>query len=253
LWNRETKTRRKLLSTGRSNKNRPGRKKGIVSNKSYIPDRETELNAWLTNFLAVATNNATPLHLTTAQITALTALIAAYNTCFTDNVSYQAQARAAREAKDEAKRQLLADIRPMVRVIQANSTIPDSLREQLAITVPKTDKTPVPVPTSSPMPQVEQIEEFFHVLRVSDSATNKVAKPFGVDGSEIWMKIVPAGDPAPISPSDLAFAGFATHSKVTREFSAADVGKTAYYRLRYVNTKGQTGPWGNQVGATIAA
>jgi len=33
----------------------------------------------------------------------------------------------------------------------------------------------------------------------------------------------------------------------------ADAGKTAYYALRWENTRGETGPWSDVVSATILA
>ena len=92
-----------------------------------------------------------------------------------------------------------------------------------------------------------------HVLKLIDSDSDKASKPDGVDGAEIYLKIVPTGDPAPANPNELTFAGVATTSKVTRTFDAEDAGKTCYYRMRWVNTTGKPGPWGQQVGATIAA
>jgi hypothetical protein len=224
-----------------------------MGSKNYIPNRETEFNAWLPNFVTVASANSGVLNLSPAQVTALTTLMDTYTGAFTEHVTQQAVARAQREAKDEARRAVIADIRPMVRVIQANKAISDVLREQLGITIPKTDKTPAPVPTTSPIAQVEDIESFIHILRITDSVSNKTAKPNGVDGLEIWQKIVPAGQAAPTDPDELAFAGFATTSKITRDFDASDAGKMVYYRSRWVNTTGKTGPWGPQVGATIAA
>jgi len=67
------------------------------------------------------------------------------------------------------------------------------------------------------------------------------------------MKIVPAGGAVPSNPADFTFAGAATHNRIKREFNAEDAGKTAFYRLRWINTRGETGDWGPQIAATIAA
>jgi hypothetical protein len=36
------------------------------------------------------------------------------------------------------------------------------------------------------------------------------------------------------------------------EFEGKDAGKTAYYMLRWVTTRGEKGPWSETVAATIA-
>ena len=83
--------------------------------------------------------------------------------------------------------------------------------------------------------------------------TKKAAKPDGVEAAEVWLKIVPAGGPVPANPSDFTFAGPATQTRIKREFNADDAGKTAFYRLRWINARGEVGDWGPKVAATIAA
>jgi hypothetical protein len=45
----------------------------------------------------------------------------------------------------------------------------------------------------------------------------------------------------------------ASNNKLTQSFAGSDTGKTAYYLSRWVNTRGEKGPWGSMVAATIAA
>jgi len=42
-----------------------------------------------------------------------------------------------------------------------------------------------------------------------------------------------------------------TKTPYTYDFEPADAGKTAYYWVRWVNPKGEPGPWGAMVSATI--
>ncbi|HEV7858837.1 MAG TPA: hypothetical protein VGO91_09435, partial [Pyrinomonadaceae bacterium] len=65
---------------------------------------------------------------------------------------------------------------------------------------------------------------------------------------EIWSKI---GDPAPSDPSQLHFMGLDTSTPYMVQFGGEDAGKTAYYMLRWVNSKGEQGPWSQTASATI--
>lgn len=76
------------------------------------------------------------------------------------------------------------------------------------------------------------------------------AKPVGVPGCQIWMKI---GSPAPASESDLTFVTEDTRTPRTFDFDPADGGKLVYYWCRWVNPRGQPGPWAAPVNATVVA
>ena len=42
-----------------------------------------------------------------------------------------------------------------------------------------------------------------------------------------------------------------TRTPYTVEFEATDAGKTAYYMLRWISTRAETGPWSATVSGTI--
>ncbi len=79
------------------------------------------------------------------------------------------------------------------------------------------------------------------------------ARPKGVLGAEVWVKLVDAGQPAPTDPAVLSFLTLTTRPTVRTEFKAMDGGKTAVYMLRWVNTRGEKGPWSEICSATVAA
>jgi hypothetical protein len=81
-----------------------------------------------------------------------------------------------------------------------------------------------------------------------ETTPNSKAKPDGVMGCEIWVKV---GDPAPTDPEQLQFLGTDTRTPYVAEYSGEDAGKVAHYMLRWVNTKGEQGPWSQTVSATI--
>lgn len=60
-------------------------------------------------------------------------------------------------------------------------------------------------------------------------------------------------DPLPVDPSELEFLAVGTRAPYTRDYAGAQGGKPAHYMLRWVNSKGETGPWSETATATIGA
>ena len=106
-----------------------------------------------------------------------------------------------------------------------------------------------------------------HELRLVDEGSAALGrggrlrrgKPVGVAGAEVWVKLVDVGQPAG-SPVFASLGGPAALSLLTltsptvrTEFRDQDGGKMAVYMLRWVNTRGEKGPWSGVTSATVAA
>jgi len=135
-------------------------------------------------------------------------------------------------------------------VIQAKgAVVSDASKTAAGIPVRDTTKTPAPVPTSQPVATVSVSGVRTHTIRwVDENTPNSTAKPKGVYGAEIHLKV---GTTPPANENELRQIATDTRTPYTYEFDPADVGKTAYYWLRWVNTRGVVGPWGVMVSATI--
>jgi hypothetical protein len=58
---------------------------------------------------------------------------------------------------------------------------------------------------------------------------------------------------APSSMESDRFHTLATRDSITRQFKPEDGGRTAFYQLRWVSTRGEKGPWSEVTSATVAA
>ena len=125
-----------------------------------------------------------------------------------------------------------------------------------------------PTPTSRPLARVESGNRLTHTLRFTDESTpTRRGKPKGVQGAEVWLALADANTPAPPlnSPSaqgggnapgradSYKFLSPSSRGNLNAAFTAADAGKTAYYALRWVSTRGEKGPWSEVAAATVAA
>ncbi|MEZ6129632.1 MAG: hypothetical protein R3C59_13195 [Planctomycetaceae bacterium] len=112
-------------------------------------------------------------------------------------------------------------------------------------------RTPVPVPHTFPAGSVIATDRLKLTLMYSDVATpTRKAKPYGVRGCEVYVSIA---DNAPTNPEDYRFAAFSTRPPELLKFKSDEGGKTAHILLRWVNTRGETGPWSQPISATIPA
>lgn len=217
----------------------------------YLPAADAEFDAWIGNFVAYVAANLINLGIDAGDFADVAAANTAWNSAYPANTTAQAAAQAARQTKDDARAAADAAVRALVRRLQANPEVDDTEREAMGITVRDTVPTAAAIPATRPVVVVDTSQRLRHVIAFMDEATpTRKAKPAGVMGAEIWVKI---GDPAPIDPSELSFLAVDTRTPYTTDFGGADGNKTAHYMARWVNTKGDKGPWSETASATIGA
>jgi hypothetical protein len=232
-----------------SNASRRGRKSRWTM-ADYIPGPDASFNAWQTNFLTYAHANLAVLGLVAADLVPADSAQDTWSDAFPAHITAANNAKAAKQAKDEARAAFVAAIRPLVRRLQASSVVTDAEKAALGITVAATP-APIGAPTTAPIVSVECGNRLQHTLRFVDSATpTKKAKPAGVMGVEIWNKV---GTAPPASETELRFVAVDTNAPYVLNYAAEDGSKTAYYWLRWVSPTGERGPWSEQCSATIAA
>ncbi len=127
-----------------------------------------------------------------------------------------------------------------------NPKVSDDDKERLGLHVPTGSRTASPVPVTVPVATIVIGHQQHTISFANEGATSK-AKPAGVHGCEIWMKKAEA----PKSDTDLVFVATDTASPHTLKFDSSEVGTMVYYRLRWVNTRGEVGPWSALVSAIV--
>lgn len=221
----------------------------------YIPRSDNDFQAWVANFVTYANAHLVELGITPPDIAPITAAQTDFETKLSANVTAQQSAQAARQAKDDSRDSLESAIRQLVRQLQASEDVDDSERAALGITVLDRVRTPASGDiTTRPIGAVDTSQRLRHEIRFSDEATpTSRAKPQGVMGCEIWVKVAAQGEAPPADPDELSFVAMDTASPYIAEFEGADGGKTAHYMLRWVKAGGEKGPWSETISATITA
>jgi len=129
--------------------------------RDYIPTQDLDYQVWLANFVTVANANLLALGLVAGDMTPVTTAKTPFDTAIPDVVTKKAALDTAVQNKDTARKNSVASVRTVVRKIQANPAVPNSLKAQLGITV--RDGIPTPV---TPIPPTDL------VARGLDTGTN---------------------------------------------------------------------------------
>jgi hypothetical protein len=215
----------------------------------FIPQSDAEFNIWQQNFIGVLAVNQAALGISAGTIADLQTSGGAFQTDYGSFTTTQNSANAATQLKDTSRSTLENQIREQARIVQANPATTNEMRAQLGITIPDETRTPSPVPPTRPIASIDNRQRLQHTIHFFDESTpNSKRKPDGVRGCEIWNKI---GGTAPIDPSELSYIATDTRTPYVLNFDGADAGKMSHYMLRWVNTRGETGPWSETVSVTI--
>lgn len=215
----------------------------------YIPTKDALLVPWEANFSTLITANPPLYGLVTGDAVAIAAAYSAYNSSYTLSIDPSTRTKVTVNAKNIARNSSLVTMRGYAALIRVNQGVSSSDKTSLGLTVPDPTPTPVPPPTSSPLLTFVAGTPFQHTIRYADQNTPASRKkPSGVKFLQVSLFV---GTVAPVSPAATPYYGLVTKNPVAIDFEAGDVGKTAFYYARWLNTKGQPGPWSALMQATV--
>jgi hypothetical protein len=239
-----------------------------MGGRNFIPRPDGDCAAWAVQFAGGCDAEQSKLGLAGKQVTDIKIAVDAFVNALNAHTAAQRAAESARQTKDAQRAALEQLVRPYVRVFQSAPGVTDAIRAELGITVRDTSKTPSPTPTSAPVVQVESGQRLTHRLKFTDGAERtgsptrrgRGGKPPGTIGAEVWLALTPPHEPAPpLNPPTpgagglYKFLSVSSRGNLQTDFPSAEAGKTAYYALRWVSTRGEKGPWSEVAAATVAA
>ena len=127
-------------------------------------------------------------------------------------------------------------------VINGNSATSNQDRMDAGLTPRSDTRTPAAAPTTPPTLQKLDVSTRAIIrLFFADSTTpDKRAKPAGVHGCDIREQ---TGGTAPTDPEAMAQVAIETRTPYRADYEITDIGKTVYFALRWLSTRGDPGPW----------
>ncbi|MGB4776266.1 MAG: hypothetical protein WBP45_13910 [Daejeonella sp.] len=216
-----------------------------MSKNSTFPNAEGVLDTYFKLVVAYLITHAVRLLVSEKNQADMLTQLETWNTIYPLSKNVDTRTTTITKSKDKVKEELQTTLRSVYRDIPESAlTIGD--RNTLNLPERSTTYTNAPVPSSKPVAKVSTDQRLQHTVSFTDF-DGSLAKPAGVRGCQIWMKI---GSPV-AHISELSYLATDTRSPYTCLFDVADAGKAVYYWLRWENTRGETGPWSDAVMATI--
>jgi len=206
----------------------------------YIPGGDSELLEFADNFITKTDGNEADYGLTAADTTEVKALRLTFAGSYADNNSKQTTAKSARKQKDADRKPLVSKLRESSQVVQEHPKTTDAMREGLNLPIQDKESSNIGEPATVPVAEIDTSVKLRHEISFYNEGSESKGKPDGVEGCQIWCKI---GGDATMNEDDYRYLATDTGSPYLVVHKAENIGKQAHYLLRWVNAKGEPGPW----------
>ncbi|MGA9210350.1 MAG: hypothetical protein WB347_21325 [Terriglobales bacterium] len=209
---------------------------------SWVPTKLSTFVTFASNFVGLIVANPSLYGLTAGDANALSiaeaSFIAAYalsNAKATRNAITIADTQAAKNAA-------VVLFRAYGRIVKASQGVSDGDKTALGIVLTTYQPSAIPAPATMPLISINggTPQQLTCTYRDQNSTPKSRAKPAGTVALEMRVStsIVVISD-----PDSLMFDGIYTRTPFALNFASGDRGKTAYIAGRWLNRKGQWGPW----------
>jgi hypothetical protein len=212
-----------------------------MRNVDHLPHNDAKLLAFTKNLLSNVEKRATEWKVDPDSYTKITERTTSFEDAL-QKVEDPNHGKVDVLLKNGIKKELMKEIRAFLKEYLVYNHLVTQ-EDLLAMGVKPHDDTPsrAPIPTDKPVGEVKTSTHQQHTVHVkAGNLTGKTKPEKTVIGFELWRTI--GGDP-PKTDEEWTYVDFSSRSSMIVKYPLADVGKTVYYRFRWVNTRNEKGPW----------
>lgn len=208
---------------------------------SWIPAKDSDLEPFALNFSTLLTANPSGYGIAGTDASAVAAAYASWHSSYLLVSDPATKTKVTVAAKDIARGQMLVQIRVYGALIRANQGVSQDNKTALGIHLPDLVPTPVPPPSTFPILSFIGATPGQFTMRYADQNTpDKKHKPAG----SILLQVYGATSSTVVSdPSVLPFLSLVGRNPFPLSWSNSDKGKIAYMAARWINRRGEPGPW----------
>ncbi|MDR0412907.1 MAG: hypothetical protein LBH61_03785 [Dysgonamonadaceae bacterium] len=221
-----------------------------MSQTDYIPHKGVDFYLWANNFIVTLAKIVERVEFPYPVYQQLVALTDDYKAKYTVAEAPETRTKAIVREKNEAAKMLEATLRQSIReYLTHNHLLTNADRDNLGLPVYKSSRTPSPIAEKSPDVELDTSIIGRVTFQFYDrNGWNRRKKPVGQHGAEIaWV----LADAPPIRWEELIHRQTDTRSPITLVFENDRRGKAIYFAFRWVNTRGEKGPWSEIESAII--
>ena len=218
--------------------------------KDYIPAGDEDFNEWQANFMVVIVTISTALVIPATEVTNLTNLKTTWNTAWAAGGIGHKTTRTPQQtrAKTIARANYEKALRNFIKRWVVNNLVTTADQKvALRVTIADATRTAKATPLTKPVCTGKESNEHLMVLidvRDENSPLSR-KRPDEYKEFEVWGTVFMPGTavPSPIPVSDFTYQKSSTRHTTSFMFAEGSTGGTFAYRLRWKNSKGETGPW----------
>lgn len=219
----------------------------------YIPARDGEFDAWFANFNSLITATPTNYGLVAGDAVIIDAQFDIWHPAYVLLTVPATNNSPNVAAKDVARANALAVIRPYAQRVRANAGVSDALKVGLGLNLQPATLTPIPVPPNVPVLQSRGGLPQKMIMAFNDSILSGKVKPYGAVQIELAVKYSTA---ASVDPDTALLLSLVTKSPVEVSWPSAERGKVATVWGRYRLRSGpggisQAGSWSDPLVVTV--
>lgn len=219
----------------------------------YIPPRDADFESWFDNFSTLITGAPTSYGLIAGDAVIIAGKYTAWNSAYLTATTPATRTSANIAAKDAARADAEATIRPYAQRIRANGAVSDALKVGLGLNLQPATLTPIPAPTLKPELLFGAATPLQFQLGYKTEGAAGKNKPYGAIGVQVVCSV---GTAIAVDPDAAPLKTMATKSPFRVNFDASQVGKIATLWGRYYTRSGpggamQFGPWSTALSSTI--
>ena len=203
----------------------------------YLPSKDADLLAFVQNVSTILTAAPIPLGQTAAIATTYAGKVSLFASCLTASTNPGTRTSVTVGATRDARRDLVAYTRILVRSIQGTMTVTDDQRRELGITV---RKAPSPIGPPTIIPTIDVVKRYGTSveIRIHDGSESR-GKPAGVAGASVYSFVGPV---CPTDPALFKSEGITTRMQTTLDFDPTlSPGTVVWIAACFFSPRGQTG------------
>jgi len=217
---------------------------------NYIPAKLADLDAWAANFDAQCSASGLGFGLTAPQQAAIGAAAAAFHSSYVNcsTPATRTPVEVALQATNKAAFVSLAQ--QLAMILQASPLMTDMDRATYGITVPKSTRTPVPVPTAIPDLSINSISSGHITLRAKTLGQVGNAKPAGSIACRVYRS---SGATAPTTITGMTYLGDMTARFFDDELTGVAPGTQVWYAAVFATRTNKVGPMSSVITCNVSA
>lgn len=216
----------------------------------YIPTTDAGLDAWANNFADLITADPALYGLTPADALAIQTAVDAWNVSYPLATNPATRTTVTISQKNADKVAMVTICRTYASQVRINPGVANEDKLALGLNLPNNSPSPIPTPPTFPLLDIANAGPLIHVLRYADNTTpDSRRKPDGAVSLELWGV---AAEAAVTDPALMQKILSVTKQPTNVTWPNEDLGKVASYIGRWINRKGEAGPWSAPINFVIA-